>query len=146
MTKRFEITARHLIFYSFALIAATTHAQESVLGGQYIFKRRNEVFESYIFSTGNSFIYLVSGDMGTSYGEGHYLLQDNNLVLRYDSAGVAKRVGKKLMIIPTSTITLKIDKIRRKKFDLQSDFTGRIQTFKRSKPIYDKKHRFTIQI
>lgn len=110
-----------------------TKGQIHKLAGQYVFEIKKKVFSTYQFSSGDSFVSILSGDMGTFYGAGSYKIEKDKLILNYDSSGLAGRIDKGFYVTPTSSDTLTIVNIRDKKFDLECSHTGHIETYRRLK-------------
>ena len=108
-------------------------AQNIRLGGEYTFERKGEMRSTYIFSSDSLFTSILSGDMGTFYGVGKFKITNDRLILKYDSTGIPNKADKKYYILPTSNDTLRILNLRRTKIDIECDYTGRLETYKRKK-------------
>jgi hypothetical protein len=111
------------------LLLEKSKGQTPQLAGQYVFEIKKKMFSTYVFSSANTFVSILSGDMGTFYGEGNYGIEKGKLILKYDSSGVAVRVDKGFYITPTSSDTLTILNIGDKKFDLECSYTGCVETY-----------------
>ena len=91
------------------------------------------MYSTYIFGSDSSFISILSGDMGTFYGLGKFKITKDILILKYDSTGVSNKIDKKYYITPTSDDTLRILNLKKNKLDIESEYTGRLETYKRTK-------------
>jgi hypothetical protein len=122
-----------LTTYLIATLTLNSKAQTIRLGGEYTFERKGEMRSIYIFSSDSLFISILSGDMGTFYGAGKFKITKDRLILKYDSTGISSKADKKYYILPTSNDTLRILNLRRNKINIECDYTGRLETYKRKK-------------
>jgi hypothetical protein len=54
-----------LIILMLLLLLEKSKGQTPQLAGQYVFEIKKKMFSTYVFSSGNTFVSILSGDMGT---------------------------------------------------------------------------------
>lgn len=107
--------------------------QGDKIAGQYIFERKGEMFSTYVFSNDSLFTYYLSGDLCTNYGVGQYQVLGDQLILIFDSTGIAKTNENEDYFILTGNQRLKLSKVKKRKIELECRYMGRIETYKRVK-------------